>query len=87
MKTLQQQINDKQGEILEHKSYLNATDYKVTRAYETKTEIDEDTLARRADARAAINRLEDEIADLYLTIEQEKESIPIDDQSFIPLTD
>lgn len=64
MEKLQAQINVKQGEILAHKSYLNATDYKVARAYETKTEIDPETLTKRAEAREAINRLEEEIKEI-----------------------
>ena len=70
MKTLQEQINDKQGEILKHKSYLNDTDYKIARSYETKTEIDEETLAGRAEARDAINQLEEEIAELFRQMEE-----------------
>lgn len=64
MEKLQSLINVKQGEILAHKSYLNATDYKVARAFETKTEIDPQTLALRAEARTAINVLESEVAEL-----------------------
>ena len=60
----QELINVKQGEILEHKSYLNATDYKVARAFETKSEIDADTLQKRSEARERINQLEVEIIEL-----------------------
>lgn len=67
----QELINVKQGEIIEHKSYLNATDYKVARAFETKTEIDTETLELRANARARINQLEEEISVLQLEIEAE----------------
>ena len=42
-----QEINTKQSEILELKSYLFATDYKVTRAFETKSEVDADTLQKK----------------------------------------
>lgn len=69
MNTLQEQINEKQGQILDHKSYLNATDYKVARAFETKTEIPPEDLALRAEAREAINTLEAEIAELYTQME------------------
>lgn len=61
---IQEEINRKQSEILEHKSYLNATDYKVTRAFETKTEIDPETLVKRSEARASINILESKITEL-----------------------
>lgn len=64
MNTLQEQINVKQGQILAHKSYLNATDYKVARAFETKTEVDADTLQKRSEARERINQLEVEIIEL-----------------------
>ncbi len=64
MNTLQEQINVKQGQILAHKSYLNATDYKVTRAFETKSEVDADTLQKRSEARERINQLEVEIIEL-----------------------
>ena len=64
MNTLQEQINEKQGQILDHKSYLNATDYKVTRAFETKSEVDADTLQKRSEARERINQLEVEIIEL-----------------------
>jgi phage portal protein BeeE len=74
MEKLQAQINVKQGEILAHKSYLNATDYKVARAFETKTEIDPETLTKREEAREAINLLESEIAELKEQIEQENEN-------------
>ena len=59
-----QEINTKQSEILELKSYLNATDYKVTRAFETKSEVDADTLQKRSEARERINQLEVEIIEL-----------------------
>ena len=64
MEKLQAQVNVKQGQILAHKSYLNATDYKVTRAFETKSEVDADTLQKRSEARERINQLEVEIIEL-----------------------
>ena len=64
MEKLQAQINVKHGQILAHKSYLNATDYKVARAFETKTEIDAETLISRSEARERINQLEVEIIEL-----------------------
>lgn len=89
MEKLQAQINVKQGEILAHKSYLNATDYKVARAYETKTEIDPQTLALRAEARSEINRLEAEVEDLIVELEEEKEAELLNAQPSgdVPLTD
>lgn len=64
MNMLQEQINEKQAMILQEKSYLNATDYKVTRAFETKSEVDADTLQKRSEARERINQLEVEIIEL-----------------------
>lgn len=64
MEKLQTQINVKQGQILAHKSHLNATDYKIARAFETKSEIDAETLKSRAEARESINKLEVEIIEL-----------------------
>ena len=61
---IQEEINRKQSEILECKSYLNATDYKIARAFETKSEIDAETLKSRAEARDLINQLEIEIKQL-----------------------
>lgn len=74
MEKLQAQINVKHGQILAHKSYLNATDYKVARAFETKTEIPPEDLALRAEARSEINRLEAEVEDLIVELEEEKEA-------------
>lgn len=59
-----QEINTKQSEILELKSYLFGTDYRVTRAFETKSEVDADTLQKRSEARERINQLEVEIIEL-----------------------
>lgn len=78
MEELQSLINVKQGEILAHKSYLNATDYRIARAFETKTEIDSETLTKRAEAREAINILESEI------IELEKEKDENNSQQELP---
>ena len=78
MEKLQAQINVKQGEILAHKSYLNATDYRIARAFETKAEIDSETLTKRAEAREAINILESEI------IELEKEKDEDNSQQALP---
>ena len=68
---IQQVINAKQGEILTHKAYLNATDYKVIRSTETGMPINSETLQQRAEARNEINRLEEEINDLQSQINNE----------------
>ena len=61
---IQEEINNKQSQILELKSYLFETDYRVTRAFETKSEVDADTLQKRSEARERINQLEVEIIEL-----------------------
>lgn len=54
----QKQINQMQGQVLEHKSLLFATDYVVIRNQETGQPIPEDILHERAQARLQINELE-----------------------------
>lgn len=89
MEKLQAQINVKQGQILAHKSYLNATDYKVARAFETKTEIPPEDLALRVEAREAINTLEAEVDALIVELEELGASEILNAQSSgdVPLTD
>ena len=57
----QKQINQMQGQVLEHKSLLLATDYVVTRNQETGQPIPETVLQKRAQARLHINELEEQI--------------------------
>lgn len=57
----QKQINQMQGQVLEHKSLLLATDYVVIRNQETGQPIPEDVLHERAQARLQINELEEQI--------------------------
>ena len=57
----QKQINQMQGQVLEHKSLLFATDYVVIRNQETGQPIPEDVLHERAQARLQINKLEEQI--------------------------
>ena len=57
----QKQINQMQGQVLEHKSLLFATDYVVIRNQETGQPIPEDVLQERAQARLQINELEEQI--------------------------
>jgi aconitase B len=54
----QKQINQMQGQVLEHKSLLFATDYVVIRNQETGQPIPEDVLQERAQARLQISELE-----------------------------
>jgi len=64
-------INQKQSKILEHKSYLFSTDYVVTRNQETGQTMPSDIIAKRAEARAAINLLEPEILSLEIQLTEE----------------
>ena len=57
----QKQINQLQGQILEHKSLLLATDYVVIRNQETGQPMPDDVLHERAQARLQINKLEEQI--------------------------
>ena len=63
MEDLQKLINEKQGQILALKAYLNETDYmiiKMSEGYEVAREV----LDARAQARQDINILEKEIKEL-----------------------
>ena len=51
------EINELQGKILEHKSYLFSTDYVVIRESETGEPIPDEVKVNRAIARSEINRL------------------------------
>ena len=65
-------INAKESQILEHKAYLNETDYKVIKHAEGY-EISENILAERADARIKINILEVEIEELKTELQNQLE--------------
>lgn len=74
-------INQKQSKILELKSYLFSTDYVVIRNQETGRTMPSDIIAKRAEARAAINLLEPEI--LLLEIQLQEERALLEEQSKI----
>jgi len=59
-----QQINSKQQQVLEHKSYLKNTDYTDHRQHDEPHAMSEEVRLARVNARAEINRLEAEIAEL-----------------------
>ena len=67
MEDLQKLVNEKQGQILSHKAYLKATDYKIIKKYEGY-EIEEDIMQQRAAVRNAINQLEIEIREIEVEI-------------------
>ena len=68
----QKQINQMQGQVLEHKSLLFATDYVVIRNQETGQPIPEDVLQERAQARLQISELELQIQVLEDELAEEK---------------
>ena len=68
----QKQINQMQGQVMEHKSLLFATDYVVIRNQETGQPIPEDILHERAQARLQISELELQIQVLENELAEEK---------------
>ena len=67
----QKEINQKQSKILEHKSYLFSTDYVVIRNQETGQAMPSDIITKRAEVRADINLLEQEILLLEIQLSEE----------------
>ena len=72
-----EQINTLQSKILEHKAYLYDTDYVVIRSQETGKGIQEEIKDLRRLARAEINRLEAEIAELEKQISEQTENVQL----------
>ena len=68
---LQELINTKNSQILEHKLALELTDYKATRVVEGY-ELDSEIIAEREAHREAIRLLEPEIIELERELEVEK---------------
>ena len=68
------QINQMQGQVLEHKSLLFATDYVVIRNQETGQPIPDDVLHERAQARLQINELEEQIRVLEAELAEESKT-------------
>ena len=71
------QIDKLQSQILEHKEYLYNTDYVVIRSQETGQGIPEEVKGLRKFARAEINRLESEIAELEKQIGEQPENVQL----------
>ena len=67
MEDLQKLINEKQGQILALKAYLNETDYMIIKKYEGYV-IEEDIMQQREAARNAINQLDIEIREIEAEI-------------------
>jgi len=69
MEDLLKLLNEKDNEILNNKALLYTTDWEVIKATELGIELDENIRTARAEARANINQLEAEIADIKQQIE------------------
>ncbi len=67
MEDLQKLINEKQAEILEMKAFLNSTDYISLKKVEGYV-VDEDVILQRRAARDRINKLELEIKELEVQL-------------------
>ena len=72
-----EQIDKLQSQILEHKAYLYDTDYVVIRGQETGQDIQENVKDMRKFARAEINRLESEIAEIEKQIGEQSENVQL----------
>ena len=72
-----EQIDKLQSQILEHKAYLYDTDYVVIRGQETGQDIPENVKDMRKFARAEINRLESEIAEIEKQIGEQSENVQL----------
>ena len=69
MEDLLRLLNEKDNEVLNNKALLYTTDWEVIKATELGIELDATIRAARTEARANINKLEIEIADLKQQIE------------------
>ena len=72
-----EQIDKLQSQILEHKAYLYDTDYVIIRGQETGQDIPENVKDMRKFARAEINKLEAEIAELEKQISEQTENVQL----------
>ena len=72
-----EQIDKLQSQILEHKACLYDTDYVVIRNQETGQGIPENVKDMRKFARAEINRLESEIAELEKQIGEQSDNVQL----------
>lgn len=64
MRDFKAEINEREKRIIEAKNLLNDTDYKLLRELDGGDRMDEETKARRKEARRVINELEQEISAL-----------------------
>ena len=70
----EREIINRERTIIEQRNFLNDTDYKLLRQLDGGDPMDDATKQKRKEARALINQLEVEIANLRADLEHEKES-------------
>jgi uncharacterized protein YceH (UPF0502 family) len=78
MEDLLRQLNEKDNEVLNNKAILYTTDWEVIKATGLGIELSASIRAIRTEARAAINQLEVEIAELKEQIDSYVEPEPIE---------
>jgi len=78
MEDLLKLLNEKDNEVLNNKAILYTTDWEVIKATELGIELNANIKATRAEARANINQLEIEIADLKQQIDNYVEQKTLD---------
>ena len=74
MMDYEREIINRERAIIEQRNFLNDTDYKLLRQLDGGDPMDDATKQKRKEARALINQLEVEIANLRADLEHEKES-------------
>ena len=72
---IQEQINQKQADILTAKSYLYETDWEVIKATELKYALSDEISKGRSDARALINTRQAEILALQNELDLQAEAV------------
>ena len=72
-----EQIDKLQSQILEHKACLYETDYVVIRSQETGQGIPEEIKDLRMFARAEINRIDSEIAELEKQFNEQSDNVQL----------
>lgn len=73
MMDYEREIINRERAIIEQRNFLNDTDYKLLRQLDGGDPMDDATKQKRKEARALINQLEVEIANLRTAWEQESE--------------
>lgn len=73
MRDYQNEINDREREIIERRNFLNDTDYKLLRQLDGGDPMDDATKEQRRLARARINQLEVEISAIQTEWDAERD--------------